>query len=67
MSALLPATSTLGSAGFVHLADCRSAVRDGGVGPVGEDLPQFLVALHGQSVGPFGFVVTGKYSGAPLF
>lgn len=65
ISALTPPGIVLGSAGFVHLADCRSGTRDGGTAPVGTETPQFIVALHGQSVGPFGFVVTGKYSGAP--
>ncbi len=67
VTALLPATSTLATSGLVRLRDCRSATTDGDVAPVGSDIPQFLVALHGQSVGPFGFVVTGKYSGLPAF
>jgi len=64
--ALLPSGVALTTAGFVRLASCRSATRGGETAPVGSgDTAQFIVALHGQSVGPFGFAVTGKYSGAP--
>lgn len=63
-STLIPPGSSLGSSGFVQLAGCVSADTDGSIVPVGTgDAAQFVVALHGQSVGPFGFVVTGKYSG----
>lgn len=63
--ALLPDTLALTTAGFVHLAGCRSVSTGGEIVPLGSgDTEQFLVALHGQSVGPFGFVVTGKYSRA---
>ena len=63
MSALTPPNVVLGSAGFVELTDCRSAASGDTVAPIGDETPQFIVAFHGQSVGPFGFVVTGKYSG----
>ncbi len=64
-NALLPAGLALMSAGFVRLSGCQSASTDRGTALVGTGgAAQFLVALHGQSVGPFGFVVTGKYSSA---
>ncbi len=66
-SAVLPDGVALTTAGFVHLASCRSASRGGETALVGTgDAEQFLVALHGQSLGPFGFAVTGKYSGATV-
>jgi hypothetical protein len=64
-SALLPDALALASAGYVRLTGCQSASTGGGTALVGTGgIAQFLVALHGQSVGPFGFVVTGKYSSA---
>ncbi|MBI3769696.1 MAG: hypothetical protein HY271_14575 [Deltaproteobacteria bacterium] len=66
--ALLPDTLALASVGFVRLSSCQSATGGGGTALVGTgDAEQFLVVLHGQSVGPFGVVVTGKYSGASAF
>ena len=62
-SSLLPPGLVLGSAGIVELSDCQTAARGGGTAPLGTDeFEQFLVALHGQAVGPFGIVITGKYS-----
>jgi len=62
-TALLPPGATLGSAGFVELRNCVTAAEGGGTAPLGTDaFEQFLVALHGQAVGPFGVVIVGKYS-----
>jgi hypothetical protein len=59
---IVPAASSPASAGAVVLRACRTAGDDGlpvllGTGGV----PQFLVAFHGQAVGPFGVVTAGKY------
>lgn len=60
---LLPPGLVLGSAGIVELRNCQTAARGGGTAPLGTDeFEQFLVALHGQAVGPFGIVIAGKYS-----
>jgi len=62
---VLPEGVALATAGFVRLADCRSASGRDVTALVGEgDTEQFVVALHGMALGPFGFVVTGKYSAA---
>lgn len=62
-AALLPPGLVLGSAGFVELRNCVTAAEGGGSAPLGTDgFEQFLVALHGQTVGPFGVVIVGKYS-----
>jgi hypothetical protein len=66
-TALLPDGVALTTAGFVRLAACRSATGRDETAPVGTgDTEQFLVVLHGQAVGRFGFAVTGKYSRATL-
>ena len=66
-TALLPDGVALTTAGFVRLAACRSASGRDETALVGTgDTEQFLVVLHGQSVGRFGFAVTGKYSRATL-
>ncbi|HEY2385675.1 MAG TPA: hypothetical protein VGK30_01835 [Candidatus Binatia bacterium] len=62
-TALLPSGVMLDSAGFVELRNCFTAAEGGGTAPIGRDaFEQFLVALHGQAVGPFGVVIVGKYS-----
>jgi len=59
---LLPSLTTVLSPGFVHLTHCRSANEDGTLSEVGKgDFDQFLFAFHGQMVGPFGTVASGKY------
>src|SRR6266404_6935306 len=66
-TALLPDGVALTTAGFVRLATCRSASGRDETALVGTgDTEQFLVVWHGQSVGRFGFAVTGKYSRATL-
>jgi hypothetical protein len=62
-SALVPHGLRLGSAGFVRLSGCVSASGRGTALVGTDDFEQFLVALHGQALGPFGFAVNGKYSG----
>jgi hypothetical protein len=62
---VVPLASSPSSAGMVVLRACRSAGEDGLPAPLGTGgVPQFLVAFHGQAVGPFGVVTAGKY-GAP--
>jgi hypothetical protein len=62
---VVPLASSPTSAGMVVLRGCRTAGADGRPVPLGTGgVPQFLVAFHGQAVGPFGVVTAGKY-GAP--
>jgi hypothetical protein len=64
---LVPAASSPASAGMVVLRACRSAGEDGLPAPLGEGgFAQFVVAFHGQAVGPFGVVTSGKYGYAAL-
>jgi hypothetical protein len=59
---LLPPGTVAGSAGFVLLDTCVTADEDGTPVPLGTGSdPQFLFAFHGQAVGTFGVVATGKY------
>lgn len=67
LPSLVPATTSVASAGMVQLVGCKSAAADGSVAPVGEgEGAQFLFAFHGQAVGPFGTVVSGKYDAEAL-
>ena len=61
---IVPLVSAEGS-GMLHLTACRTA----GASPkslptlLGQgDFRQYLVAFHGQAVGPFGLVTSGKYA-----
>jgi hypothetical protein len=59
---VVPLASSPASAGMVVLNACRSAAQDGRPAPLGgSGVPQYLVAFHGQAVGPFGVVTSGKY------
>ncbi len=59
---VVPLASSPTSAGTVVLRACRTAGADGRPVPLGTgDVAQFLVAFHGQAVGPFGVVTAGKY------
>jgi hypothetical protein len=59
---VVPLASSPSSAGTVVLQACRTAGDDGQPAPLGSgSVPQFLVAFHGQAVGPFGVVTSGKY------
>lgn len=62
---LIPASMTLDTpfGGFLNLTRCTVIdleTRDRI--PVGEEFAQFLFAFHGQAVGQFGTVVSGKYN-----
>ena len=61
---IAPLVSAVG-AGALHISSCRTAGDDGRPAPLATDEPQFLVAFHGQAVGPFGFAASGKYAAAP--
>ena len=58
---ILPATSTVSSPGILVFENCRTVV-DGTETEL--DLDQGVFAFHGQSVGPFGAVLTGRYTRA---
>jgi hypothetical protein len=52
---IIPPTVEVVSSGMIHLTNCRTssrALRSG----------EFVFAFHGQAVGPFGTVVTAKYT-----
>ena len=67
-SAIIPPITTINSPGFLHLTNCESQQvdpSDGGPTLLGsENADQFLFGFHGMAVGPFGAVVTGKYTNA---
>ena len=64
---IVPLASSPASAGMVVLRACRSAGEDGIPVPLGTGgFSQFVVAFHGQAVGPFGVVTSGKYGYAAL-
>jgi hypothetical protein len=59
---VLPLASSPTTAGLLYLSACRSAGQDGLPAPLGQGgFSQYLVAFHGQAVGPFGVVTSGKY------
>jgi hypothetical protein len=59
---IVPASAPLASAGTVVLQSCRSAGLDGLPAPLGAGgFVQYLIAFHGQAVGPFGVLTSGKY------
>jgi hypothetical protein len=59
---LLPPTATIHTAGALELTGCVTVDDEGQAAALGQDRPQFLFAFHGQAVGPFGTVVSGKYA-----
>lgn len=63
---VVPLASSPTSAGMVVLRACRTAGPDGRPVPLGTSAPQFLIAFHGQAVGPFGVATAGKYGAPPL-
>jgi hypothetical protein len=63
---VVPAASAPSTAGLLYLRACRTAGEDGAPAPLGAgEFPQYLVAFHGQAVGPFGVVTSGKYAARP--
>jgi hypothetical protein len=63
---LIPPTTAVDSSGFLRLNNCLVGGSEGpnpiadGVGADGN--PAFIFAFHGMAVGPFGTVVSGKYT-----
>jgi hypothetical protein len=63
---VVPAATPPASAGLVVLRACRTQGEAGIPAPLGAGgFPQYLVAFHGQAVGPFGVVTSGK-TAAPV-
>lgn len=63
---VVPSTVPPASAGMIVLRACRSESDAGGPAPLGSGgFPQYVVAFHGQAVGPFGVVTSGKI-GTPV-
>jgi len=52
---LIPVTTAVTTSGFVHLRNCRTSK-----GILGNK--KFVFAFHGQAVGPFGTLTSGKYT-----
>jgi len=50
------------TAGALVLMHCLTADLDGRPADIGRDRPQFVFAFHGQAVGPYGIVASGKYA-----
>jgi hypothetical protein len=63
---VVPGATAPSTAGLLYLQACRTAGDDGKPAAIGSGgVPQYLVAFHGQAVGPFGVVTSGKYSTRP--
>lgn len=63
-TSIIPPNTTIDAPGFVRLNNCVSLNSEGLEGPLEEaDIEQFLFAIHGQAIGPFGAAIHGKYSG----
>lgn len=62
-ASIIPPNTTISAPGFVRLSNCESLDGDGLVSPLADaEFPQFLFAIHGQAIGPFGLGLHGKYS-----
>jgi len=61
-ASIIPPNTTIDSPGFVRLSNCEVLDVDGLVGEFSSDVAQFLFAVHGQAIGPFGAAIHGKYS-----
>lgn len=58
---VVPSTVPPASAGMIVLRACRTESDAGIPAPLGSGgFPQYVVAFHGQAVGPFGVVTSGK-------
>ena len=62
-ASVIPPTTTVERPGFVTLVNCQVGGEEGGTVPLGDEFNQALFAFHGQAVGPFGVVVSGKFTG----
>jgi hypothetical protein len=58
---LLPATSSIASAGLLQFEACRAVNPNSSETPL--DIDQALFVFHGQEVGPFGVVLNARYTG----
>jgi hypothetical protein len=63
---IIPPNTTVESPGFIRLRNCETVTSDGTVDDLGADFEQFLFAVHGQAIGPFGAAIHGKYTGEPF-
>jgi hypothetical protein len=62
-ASIIPPNTSIDAPGFVRIRNCQTATGDGDVDDLGADFEQFLFAVHGQAIGPFGVAVYGKYTG----
>jgi hypothetical protein len=62
-ASLIPPNTTIDAPGFIRLRNCQALTSDGTVDLLGADFVQFLFAVHGQAIGPFGAGIQGKYTG----
>jgi hypothetical protein len=60
---IIPPNTTIDAPGFIRLRNCETVTSDGVVDDLGADFEQFLFAVHGQAIGPFGAGWFGKYTG----
>lgn len=74
-TAIVPPITTIDAPGYLHLTNCVSAQfvdpDDPPAGTLVDEIgitnsDQFLFGFHGMAVGPFGAVVTGKYTNVDL-
>jgi hypothetical protein len=65
-TSLIPPTTAVNSSGLLQLTNCTVQDPEGTTDrtSIGESSQtQFIFAFHGQAVGPFGTIATGKYTG----
>jgi hypothetical protein len=63
---IVPPNTTIDAPGFVRLSSCETATEDGNIDEIGTDFEQFLFAVHGQAIGPFGSSIFAKYTGEEI-
>lgn len=62
-TSIIPPNTTIDAPGFIRLRNCETVTSDDLVDAIGADFEQFLFAMHGQAIGPFGSAIHGKYTG----
>jgi hypothetical protein len=65
-ASIIPPNTTIDAPGFIRLRNCETVTPDGVLDDLGADFEQFLFAVHGQAIGPFGAAIHGKYTGEPF-
>ena len=62
-ASLIPPNTTVDAPGVLILSNCQTPTGDGPDDELGADFEQFIISIHGQAVGQFGFASHGKFTG----